>query len=95
MKVRYNTNELSTRENKLLKVFDEVNSKALSSSTLKVITGYGHKVLQKTLKKLRDKGYIERANTSGNRFYRIDQKKLRKALKDLKKKDKISDYELL
>lgn len=89
--VKINKNGLSSRENEILRIFEVLDSKSVSTETLRHLTGYGHKVLHKTIDKLVRKGYLEKATTCKVRFYRPDRGKLEDALDEMKDDGLISD----
>ena len=95
MRVRYNDTKLSRRENKVLKIYDLFDSRALSTETLRLVSGYGHKVLHKTIQKLMEKGYLEKATSMVVNFYRSDKGKLREALEDMEEENVVSDFDIL
>ncbi len=81
--ILYNSNGLSSRENEVLRVFEVLGSKSVSTETLRQLTGYGHKVLQKTIQKLVHKGYLEEATKCEMKFFKPDKDKLEEALEEL------------
>lgn len=91
VKIKYNSNGLSTRENRILRVFEVLDSRTVSTETLRQLTGYGHKVLHKTIGKLVRKGYLKKATTCEVRFFKPDRKKLKKALDEVKEDGIIAD----
>lgn len=90
-RVSFNSNGLSSRENKVLKIFEEFDSGAVSTETLRLLTGYGHKVIHKTLEKLVSKGYLKKATTSEVRFFKPDKEKLKEALGRINEEGLVSD----
>lgn len=78
--VSFNENGLSSRENRVLKVIGDLDSRTVSTATLKLLTGFDQKVIHKTIQKLLDKGYIEIATVSRVRFYKPDRERLEEVL---------------
>ncbi|MFO7968050.1 MAG: hypothetical protein R6U44_10680 [Archaeoglobaceae archaeon] len=67
----HNQNGLSSRENRVLEIFQSFESRNLSSEVLRLLTGYDRKALHVTLKKLMDSGYLEVATVSRVYVYRL------------------------
>ncbi|KXA95600.1 hypothetical protein AKJ36_00210 [candidate division MSBL1 archaeon SCGC-AAA259I07] len=89
--VRINSNGLSSRENRILKIFERLDSKVISTETLRQLSGYGHKVLHKTIGKLVRKGYLKKATTCEVQFYKTEREKLEEALDEMKEEGLIAD----
>ena len=89
--VIYNKNGLSSRENRVLEVFEKLESEVVSTETLRQLTGYDHKALHKTIQKLMDKNYITHATTAEVRFFKPDTEKLEEALESMTEDGVISE----
>lgn len=79
-KITYNNQPLSSREQKILRAFSEVEGCA-SEKLLENLTGLNHSAVIKTIHKLKDKDYIRKSTVSKVTFYRENQDKMEEILR--------------
>lgn len=64
---------LSSRESEVLRIFRRFEPNAVSTETVRLISGYDQKSLHRTFKKLLKKGYLKRATVCRLQFFKLDE----------------------
>lgn len=90
MEVKINSNGLSRRENHVLKVFEMLDPKSVSTETLRKLTGYNQKVVHKTIGKLVGNRYLKKTAACEVQFHKSDRGELKKAPNSMREENMIA-----